>query len=30
MHIEQDFNPNSILYIGAKFEFEKDEYKNRN
>ena len=31
VYIKQDFNPNSILYIGLKFEFEfeYDEYRNR-
>ena len=30
VHIKQDFIPNSLLYIGLKFEFEYDEYRNRN
>ena len=29
VYIKQDFNPNSILYVGLKFEFEYDEYRNR-
>ena len=30
VHIKQDFNPNSLLYIGPEFEFEYDEYRNHN
>ena len=29
VHIMQDFNPNSILYIGLEFEFKYNEYRNR-